>query len=298
MATLRDSQFGVQVSHVPWMNIRFEFNDLLGLFRKQRFRDQFRGHQGKQIPVRTHYFTWHGRPEALLTHLLREAIVGLESAVSGAVFLEALVRRVATDELLKATRNPLSLPPRGTVECVFNALPALIDPPFSLDARNPDLWQRTRTFYRELRNPVFHAYEISGHDPDPVWRALEFLWELYGWLNSWHPVELLLSGPVQWAPGTAERVTEIREISDAEVEQLISTRSLPPARRVPAEHVLPIEDVTGLSLPSDDMAELTATKPDGSFVNLALSPHAAMKLLGFLSVAQRHRGWQIPDRLW
>ena len=80
----------------PLINVRTEFNTLLGLFRNLRFRDQFKGFQEKPIPIRTHYFTWHGRAGTLLSYLLRDSIVaefeqhGSSAALSGAA---AIIRR-------------------------------------------------------------------------------------------------------------------------------------------------------------------------------------------------------------
>jgi hypothetical protein len=70
MATLETSFSGLKLSNAPLINIRWDFNNLLGLFRNEIFRKQFKGFQGKTIPVKTHYFTWHGRPNVLLTHFL------------------------------------------------------------------------------------------------------------------------------------------------------------------------------------------------------------------------------------
>src|ERR1700741_1135025 len=173
MATLESSMLGIRLSSVPTINLRLDFNNLLALFRSDRFRRQFFGHRGKPIPIKTHYFTWHGRAEVLLTYLLRDAVVSIESAVGSAVFSEALSRGVMTDDLLEATKNPFSLPVRGTANLVFNALPSLIDPNVALERREPDLWKKARVFYREVRNPIFHAYEIAGADPNPVWHAFE-----------------------------------------------------------------------------------------------------------------------------
>jgi hypothetical protein len=221
MATLRDSQFGLEVTNVPAINIRLEFNQLLALFRKDRFRDQF-SRAGKPNPIATPYFVWHGRPAVLLSHLLRESIVGLESAVSAAVLMEALERGVATRAVLEATKNPMSRG-RGTAHCVYNLLPAIIDASYALKTHDEQLWKRTCTFYKEVRNPLFHAYEISQKDPDPVWRMLEFMWEIYGWINWWQPIDRLMSAaPIQWASGMIERASSIIDISDEVIENLLA----------------------------------------------------------------------------
>lgn len=299
MATLESSMFGIRLSGVPMLNLRLDFNDLLALFRSDRFRRQFLGHRGESIPIKTHYFTWHGRPEVLLTYLLRDAIVSIESAVGSAVFSEALTRGVMTKDLLEATKNPFALPGRGTANLVFNALPGLIDPEFALDQRDPEIWDKTCIFYREVRNPIFHAYEIADSNPDSVWQALEFIQQLFQWLNSWHDIASV-TGPIQM---DTSRLTEIPKISDLRVEQIVPERSVPPNPERDStlpkdlEQAPDIEDVLGMYLPSEHRVCLTMRSNLGNHVNMELSPHAAMKLLVFLAKAHEQRGWALPDRI-
>jgi hypothetical protein len=220
MAIRRDNALGLELSSVPAINIRLEFNLLLALFRSRRFREQF-SRVGRPRPIATAHSVWHGRPKVLLTSLLRESIVGLESAVSAAVLLEALLRGKATREVLEASKNPMSLG-GPTAHCVFNSLPALVDISYSIKASDEALWERLRTFYTKVRNPLFHAYQIGKKDAEPVWRALEFLWEIFGWLNSWHPLDRLMpSTAMQWAPGTIEQAASIVEIAEESIENLL-----------------------------------------------------------------------------
>jgi hypothetical protein len=303
MATQTISFFNLKLSHLPLINVRRDFNAILALFRNEMFRRQFRGYKGEIIPVKTHYFTWHGMPNSLLTYLLRDVIVGLESAVSGAVFTEAIDRGTMRPEILEATKNPFSLKQKGTAACVYIGLPALIDPDFSLNTTNPDLWERVRTFYKEVRNPIFHAYEIEGNDPDPVWQCLELVWEIYQWLNSWHPVSKLTSGPISWSPTTLQNIESIPSLDDLRVKQIIPERILPEHGReyldcLPDKmSLLQIEEVDGIYVGTEEMLDISMTDSDGNPVKTVMSPHAAMRLLVFLALAKEHRGWELPDRV-
>jgi len=273
MATLNTSFFGLTLSGMPLVNIRLDFNALLALFRDETFRRQFSGYKGKQLPVKTHYFTWHGRPNTLLTYLLRDAIVSLESAVSGAVFVEALDRGILTNELLEATKNPFSLRNRGTATCVYVGLPKLIDPSISLQRQNADLWERIRRFYKEVRNPIFHAYDVASDDPEPVWKCLELLWEVFQWLNLWHPVEKLMFGPIAWNPETIRRVKEIVPLDEYRMKQIVPGRGLPETAtgnlQYMAENttVLLIEEVEGLYIGTEEMLDIGMKGQDGNHVN-------------------------------
>ena len=303
MATLTTSFHGLKLSGLPLVNIRLEFNQLLALFRSKHFRNQFAGNKGKPIPIRSHHFTWHGRAEVLLSYLLRDAIVSLESAVSGAVYIEALHSGTLTSNVLETTKNPFSLPERGTASCVFNGLPSLINPSFALMAMDQQLWGKFQSFYREVRNPLFHAYEVAGNDPEPVWQCLELLWLGFQWINNWHPVEKLMAGPIQWNPATIQAVKKIPKLDENRVRQLVPPYELPGGREhlkyLPNDmaHVA-IEDIEGMYLPSKDMVDISCEQEDGKKLKLELSSAAAMKLLGFLALAKENRGWELPDRLW
>lgn len=261
------------------------------------------GDKGKIIPVKTHYFTWHGSPNTLLTYLLRDVIVGLECAVSGAVHFEAAVAGKMTKQISEAINDPFSLKMRGTAACVYIGLPGLIDSSITLDKARPALWQQVKTFYREVRNPIFHAYEIGSNDPEPVWKSFELIWEVYQWLNSWHPLEKLLAGPIRWNPEMINRLENIPSIDELRVKQIIPERSLPERgteylKCLPNNmSLLQIEEVEGLFVGSEEMLDISMRDQGGGPVKVVMSPHAAMRLLAFLALAQNARGWELPDRV-
>lgn len=303
MSSINCTQFGLKLGSLPLINIRSDFNSLLALFRSATFRKQFSGDKGRVIPVKTHYFTWHGSPCTLLTYLLRDAIVGLECAISGAVWVEIASSGRMTPEISEAIKDPFSLKLRGTAACVFNGLPALVDTSYALDKAHPALWQEVKTFYREVRNPIFHAYEVAGNDPDPVWKSFELIWKIYQWLNAWHPIENLLSGPINWSPEYVKRIIEIPNVDELRVKQIIPERSLPD-RGIEYLNYLPhdmsmlkIEEVEGLFVGSEEFLDISMKRQDGCPVKVVMSPHAAMRLLAFLALAQKARGWELPDRV-
>lgn len=303
MPQLKTNFFDLTLSNVPAINNRIDFNDLLGLFRNEEFRKQFDANQRAQNPIRTHYFTWHGRPEVLLSHLLRDALIGLESAVSSAVQIEALALGRWGDDIAKAVENPFTLRGRGTADNVFNKLPAMINASFELKAQDSALWTRVDAFYKKVRNKLLHAYEIAKHDPVPVWKNLELLGEVYIWLNGWHSVERLVSGPIQFGPGARERMMAPPVTPNTRVHQIAPPHELPEDKmgeEVASLHdieLLSITDVTGIYLPSSTMVDISAICDGGRNTKVQMSAGAAMKLLVFLAAAQNKRGWSLPDRL-
>ena len=199
-----DTSFGdFQLERLAHLNIRLEFNHLLSLLRTEPFRSRFEGIKGLEVPVQVPFGIWLSSSNSLITLLLREGIVGLEAYVSGAVYFEALYAGWLSDELLEMTVNPFVLRGRGTADNVYNRLPAQLDPSFTLEAKDPELWARVQAFYREVRNKLFHGFEIyNRHTATPLWHCYEFLWKVFQWIDTWHsPQRLVASLPIHWGPG-------------------------------------------------------------------------------------------------
>jgi hypothetical protein len=265
---------------------------MLGLLRNDRFRQQFR--EGDQrITLRLPFGSWQGRRALVLTQILREATVGLESSVSSAVFALALRSGLMDDKILSAVKNPNRL--GGNVAgSVYNGLPKLIDSGFTLIRRNAPLWKKTAKFYDQIRNPLFHSYELQSSDPDPVLACLEIIWSVYQWLNGWFPPEYLLEGPIQWSPEFARSIAEIPIVTDDQLASFLPFLRFPRSGAVD----LAIEDVLGMYIGTDPEVQITARTTDGATKTLVVSSVAAMRLLGAMALAHQKRGWPIPDPLF
>ena len=277
----------------PLINVRTEFNTLLGLFRNLRFRDQFKGFQGKPIPIRTHYFTWHGRAGTLLSYLLRDSIVGLEASVSGAVQhlcgdsgpLTPAVRRAILDPFTLGTKG-------GTAGCVYNGLPSLVDRNFAMGNRAPELWSSVAAFYEIVRNPLFHSSELADDEVDRFLESLEVLWRIYEWLNGWYPIEKLMEGPIAWSPQYIERVASIPMVETGVVDQFAPRFAMDDEYRADASQLpegldlIAVASVNGLYVPSSELVQLSMAAESGQRIQMELSPNSAMRLLAFLASAQ------------
>jgi hypothetical protein len=292
----KDNRISIKLNNVPLINLRMEFNSLLGLFRNKSFRHQFKR---EATPIRTHNLTFFGRANSLLTHALREAIVGLESAVCGAVFLECLEAGTLDDAAREAVKNPFSIKKyRGTVACVYIGLPEMVNEQFTLKSMNKSLWEQLKYFYKEIRNPIFHSYEIETDDPEPVWQALELIWQVYKWLNSWHPIEKLLDGPINYSSDTIRLITEIPDINDTYVEQIVIDNNL--KQNIVEKYLktysnrikpLKIEDISGLSVPGSDFIDINMVDDSKKPIKLIMTYMTAIKLLGFLAGAYKDLNW-------
>jgi hypothetical protein len=271
------------------LNAREEFNITLALFRNQHFLDHFRSAR-PPVAIRLSYGQWTGRRNLVLTQLLREATVGLESSVSSAVFALGLSLGKLDQAMVDATRNPTKLSP-SVAGSVYNGLPKLIDPGFMLTRRNAPLWKQIHAYYEEIRNPLFHGYELESDDPGPVLACLEMIWAVYQWINSWCPPDVLLEGPVLWSPAYKARIVDIPKITDDQVASMFPQFATPPGGHID----FAIEDVDGMYIAPDPEVQLTVRVPGGEQKNVLLTSVAAMRLLGAMAIVHQQRGWPIPE---
>src|SRR2546427_4028188 len=121
---------------------------VMGKWIRSEQRQFASGHE----PIRTPLLIWGGMPEDLLTLILQRTILGLESYVSAAVWMKLGELGRLTPELNRVARNPFEIRPRqkGTANCYYNALPALIDPKYALKERNAILWRQVEEFYKAV----------------------------------------------------------------------------------------------------------------------------------------------------
>lgn len=181
--------FGVALSNVPIVNLRWEF------------RVHYRlAQQGSLLPpgneralFKTPYLEWLAMPESGLTLLIVRTVLSLEAYMSFAAEYEGAVRGLLSKEFTEAARNPFSLG-RGTANCYYNRLPKLIDPSLPMSIHSPALWAATKSFYEELRNPLMHGYELRDVSDDQLANLFEQIGKVYRWIDSWFDPETFFHG--------------------------------------------------------------------------------------------------------
>jgi hypothetical protein len=178
----RSETFGVTLSNIPHINLRNEFARYYNALKEDEFIAQF---EGTIKPIKTPYMIWFGMPDDLITFILQRAILGVESYLSGAVYIELLGRGFLKINL-HLLRNPFGLGGKGTVENFYHRLPSLIDKTYSLKLYNNELFQKTVIFYKEVRNPIFHGNNLSNRDIKGLRRLFDYLFEIYAWIDNWH----------------------------------------------------------------------------------------------------------------
>lgn len=175
----------IATSNIPIFNLRNEFEVYLEKFRSNDFREEI--FNCALIPVSLPDFSWHGLPNDLLTVMMQRSILGLESYLCAAVEHELRARGKFTQETEEWTRNPFSLDRRITA-ALFDKLPSLIDPQFSLLLGNKILYDDISSIYKNVRNPLFHGHHItySGENYARVKAAFEVLALIYDWIDAWN----------------------------------------------------------------------------------------------------------------
>jgi hypothetical protein len=176
--------FDLRMSNIPLMNLREEFRASVALVRQRKFEDYF---ANTHIDINAPSCTWYGRSEEFLTILLQRAIVGIESYLPSAVSFTGAMRNRIDIIKSEAIRDPFVLQGRGTAENLYNRLPALLEPKLALKEYDARLWEKTRLFYREIRNPIFHGSELEPKKGEfrPIRAAFNHIENLYGWIDDW-----------------------------------------------------------------------------------------------------------------
>jgi hypothetical protein len=187
----------LKLSNIPIYNLLNDFFRWNTEIRSDEFKRQFA--IGRREPIRTHLLIWGGMPDDLLTLILQRAVLGLESYVIAAVYIELGKSGRLTPELVSIVRNPFSIRPRekGAAACYYNALPSLIDPRHSLQNSNSSLWLEVRGFYKDVRNKIMHGNQIGSRDPVVLYEPFDMIRKTYEWVDTFHTLEVRDGRPLR-----------------------------------------------------------------------------------------------------
>lgn len=183
--------FGMKFQNIPIINLREEFKNFYRLLSTEEFREKC---QLPSKPIHTPYFVWLGRPAEFLTLLLQRALMGIEAYLPHAVLYQLAVTQPLTQDKTNRVQNPFLLGGRGTADNYYNRLPAMANQKYSLCNHNPQLWEKTRKFYIEVRNPLFHGQQLHNTDAILVFNAFDHIADLYEWIDSWHSLDETIPG--------------------------------------------------------------------------------------------------------
>lgn len=182
----------IKVMNIPTHNLRLQFLNNYRLLTSKEYDLLLSNWKPKQS-IKTNYLTWYYWLDDFYTFIIQNSILGLESYIKGAAHFE-LGKRGKIIENIRFVKNPFLLKgENGTAAKYYKLLPSLVDMKFSL-VNNYELWERTKIFYDKVRNPLFHGDKFDNLQYNSFKYLLEFLVEMYGWIDSWHNPEEIIKG--------------------------------------------------------------------------------------------------------
>ena len=197
----RSKRFGIKLDNTPIFAVRREFNAYHWLIAKPDFREATEHSSTRRAPIETPMFVWLSSPSSFWTLLLQRAFSGVEAYVVGAAYWGAGRSRGLSEKLLTHLRNPFSLGGRSVTENYYNRVPALVSQNHALKHSDLPLWEDVNIAYREVRNPIFHGYDVDEHYGSMVLGVFDHVADLYRWIDSWcDPDEMIPGAAAALAP--------------------------------------------------------------------------------------------------
>lgn len=173
--------FGLKISNIPTMNLRGRYAYDRRMMFDGGLNDE--GLQAWRFAQREVAVTY-ADPESYFTTLLRTTIVGIECTVESSALEELLFSNRLTEQLRHSVRNPMSLA-RSLPDAYYNRIPQLVKATAPLKSYNGKLWNTVQQFYREIRNPIFHGYQLSHVEAEPLRNTFEMFDDIFEWVDSW-----------------------------------------------------------------------------------------------------------------
>lgn len=182
--------FSVRLSNIPLINLREDFKEHYFAMKSTWFRRQFVGEI--KWPIKSPNILWNTMPNGLLTLILQRAVVGVESWMYGAVFSELGRRGMLNEETLKYLRSPSKLGGRSMANSIYNKMPGLVSDQHPMTVSDHKLYMRVLAFYKEVRNPIMHGFEVDSKTYDGVLSCFDLMYEIHCWTDSWFSFESII----------------------------------------------------------------------------------------------------------
>lgn len=183
------TSFGIGLSNIPLVNLRWEFRDTSRWLKDPETIAQFA--RDRIFPIEMPWLIWGRMPNDLLTLLLQRMILGVEAYVPTALMAVSRERGMGSAFMQDLNRV---LKGGKTARSYYRDAPSLIDPSMSLEAHDQPLYNRICVFYREVRNPLFHGKMVNEGGPAEVLRVFQLFERVYDWIDSWYPPDKVIPG--------------------------------------------------------------------------------------------------------
>lgn len=185
-----------KLKRLPPHNVRLEYRRYKKLLSDAAFRRSFIGDRGNEIHFGN--FIWANIDEGT-TVLLQRVILGFEATIPFHVTLELGCSGRLTKAVNEQLKDPMKIKclgskkRPGTADYYYDILPAFVASKHALSNSDPELWELVRTFYRDVRNNIFHGYIITNlslNDLDFCFSVFDRIWV---WLDTWCNIEKRLN---------------------------------------------------------------------------------------------------------
>lgn len=178
--------FDLNTVNLPIWNIRAEFDGHLAMLTDEGFLRQLHP-LGQEVRLPNCTFHAHCLPRNVLTYILQRSILSVESCVSAAVTNRLAAIGKLDDAMVAKLDGPFNLPPKGggTAHVFYNKLPSQVGSELALQAMYPELWETVKQFYRDVRNRLFHGYQLESGSVNGVLEAHRMLVKVYAWMDEW-----------------------------------------------------------------------------------------------------------------
>lgn len=183
--------FGFTVQNIPTMNLRAQYAHDRGMVFADGLPESLHAWRFGQHEVTVR----HACPDSYFTILLRSTIVGIECTLESSALEELLFSNRLTEELRRTICNPRSLA-RRLADAYYNRIPQFVNANAPLKSYNGKLWNTVQQFYSEIRNPIFHGYQLSDVKAESLRSAFRMFDDIFKWVDSWadpHRVQKILT---------------------------------------------------------------------------------------------------------
>jgi len=175
--------FGLSFRNIPMINLRNEFWTTHTFVKSPDAEDCFKL---PSHPIQTSLLIWGGMPDDFMTLILQRSILGVEAYLPGALFYASAALGVMSEELMAKIRNPSMFGSKLMVANVYHRMPSSVHEELSLKHLDQELYERNVTFYREIRNPIFHGKQSWNPGIEGLRAAFLHIAQLYEWIDYWH----------------------------------------------------------------------------------------------------------------
>ena len=129
-------------------------------------------------------FVWANKEQGA-TVLLQRIVIGLEAKIPVSASIELMCQGRLTKGIIDQLNDPFSLGSKSTADCYYNRVPSLVGRKFALKMANPVLWELVRTFYRDIRNKIFHGHFVNGLTAEKLDYIFSVFDQVYAWSDTW-----------------------------------------------------------------------------------------------------------------